>query len=96
FLNRRGTVNPDTGGTRQESRTPFDRSAGRVRLRILVDRTSVEMFVDDGRYVHSAEVFPYLVDDRLALFSVGGTAVFRNTVIREFAVPGRTVPRSPR
>ncbi|MEW2511452.1 GH32 C-terminal domain-containing protein [Streptomyces sp. NPDC046870] len=96
FLNRRGTVNPDPGGTRQESRTPFDRSAGRVRLRILVDRTSVEMFVDDGRYVHSAEVFPYLVDDRLALFSAGGTAVFRNTVIREFAVPGQRVSRSPR
>ncbi|MER6071603.1 GH32 C-terminal domain-containing protein [Streptomyces sp. NPDC001817] len=86
FLNRRGTVNPDTGGNRQESRTPFDPGAGRVKLRILVDRTSVEMFVDDGRYVHSSEVFPYLVDDRLALFTAGGTAVFRNTVVREFAV----------
>ncbi|MFG2352203.1 glycoside hydrolase family 32 protein [Streptomyces sp. NPDC048521] len=86
FLNRRGTVNPDAGGSRQESHSPFDRSAGRVRLRILVDRTSVEMFVDDGRYVHSTSVFPYLVDNRLALFSVDGTAVFRNTVIREFAV----------
>ncbi|SOD90842.1 GH32 C-terminal domain-containing protein [Streptomyces sp. Ag109_G2-15] len=86
FLNRRGTVNPDTSGNRQESHTPFDPSAGRVRLRILVDRTSVEMFVDDGRYVHSSEVFPYLVDDRLALFTAGGTAVFRNTVVREFTV----------
>ncbi|MGW2647284.1 glycoside hydrolase family 32 protein [Streptomyces sp. NPDC001393] len=86
FLNRRGTVNPDTSGNRQESRTPFDPGAGRVKLRILVDRTSVEMFVDDGRYVHSSEVFPYLVDDRLALFTAGGTAVFRNTVVREFAV----------
>ncbi|MGJ5749271.1 levanbiose-producing levanase [Streptomyces puniciscabiei] len=86
FLNRRGTVGPDTSGNRQESRTPFDPGAGRVRLRILVDRTSVEMFVDDGRYVHSSEVFPYLVDDRLALFAAGGTAVFRNTVVREFAV----------
>ncbi|MFC9926259.1 glycoside hydrolase family 32 protein [Streptomyces sp. NPDC127190] len=86
FLNRRGTVNPDTSGGRQESRSPFDPSGGRVRLRILVDRTSVEMFVDDGRYVHSAEVFPYLVDNRLALFAAGGTAVFRNTVIREFTL----------
>ncbi|WP_191878587.1 glycoside hydrolase family 32 protein [Streptomyces filipinensis] len=86
FLNRRGTVNPDTSGDRQESRSPFDPSAGGVRLRILVDRTCVEMFVDDGRYVHSSEVFPYLVDDRLALFAAGGTAVFRNTVVREFAV----------
>ncbi|WP_409474284.1 glycoside hydrolase family 32 protein [Streptomyces sp. HC307] len=86
FLNRRPTVNPDASGRWQESKSPFDPSARRVRLRILVDRTSVEMFVDDGRYVHSSEVFPYLLDDRLALFTIGGRAVFRNTVIREFTV----------
>lgn len=86
FLNRRNTVNPDTSGARQESHTPFDLATGSVKLRILVDRTSVEMFVGDGRYTHSSEVFPYLVDDRLALFTIGGPAVFRNTVIREFTV----------
>ena len=86
FVNRRGAANPDVSGNWQESHTPFDASARRVRLRLLVDRTSVEMFVDDGRYVHSMEAFPYLVDTGLALFTVGGTAVFRNTVIREFAV----------
>ncbi|SNX56136.1 levanbiose-producing levanase [Streptomyces sp. TLI_55] len=86
FLNRRNTVNPDTSGRWQESHSPFDRSARTVRLRILVDRTSVEMFVDDGRYVHSSEAFPYLVDTGLALFTIDGTAVFRNTVIREFTV----------
>ncbi|WP_435224836.1 glycoside hydrolase family 32 protein [Streptomyces sp. Tue6028] len=85
FLNRRSTVNPDASGKWQESHSPFDPSARTVRLRILVDRTSVEMFVDDGRHVHSSEVFPYLIDDRLALFTIGGPAVFRNTVIREFA-----------
>lgn len=86
FLNRRPTVNPDASGRWQESRSPFDPSARTVKLRILVDRTSVEMFVDDGRYVHSSEVFPYLIDTGLALFTIDGTAVFRNTVIREFAV----------
>ncbi|MGY1577590.1 glycoside hydrolase family 32 protein [Streptomyces sp. MN13] len=86
FLNRRPTVNPDASGRWQESKSPFDPSARRVRLRILVDRTSVEMFVDDGRYVHTSEVFPYLIDTRLALFTIDGRAVFRNTVIREFAV----------
>lgn len=86
FLNRRNTVNPDASGRWQESHTPFSRSAGTVKLRILVDRTSVEMYVDDGRYVHSSEVFPYLVDTGLALFTIDGTAVFRNTVIREFSV----------
>ncbi|MBT2418943.1 glycoside hydrolase family 32 protein [Streptomyces sp. ISL-22] len=86
FLNRRPTVNPDASGRWQESHSPFEPSARTVKLRILVDRTSVEMFVDDGRYVHSSEVFPYLIDTGLALFTIDGTAVFRNTVIREFAV----------
>ncbi len=57
-------------------------------MRILVDRTSVELFVDDGRYVHSSAAFPYLVDTGLALYTVDGKAVFRNTVIREFRVWG--------
>lgn len=86
FVNRRGAVNPDTSGRWQESHTPFDPSARRVGLRILVDRTSVEMFVDDGRYTHSMEAFPYLVDTGLALFTIGGSAVFENVVIREFTV----------
>ncbi|MFI8949772.1 glycoside hydrolase family 32 protein [Streptomyces sp. NPDC053750] len=86
FLNRRSAPNPDTSGKWQESHSPFDPAARRVRLRILVDRTSVEMFVDDGRYVHSSQAFPYLIDTGLALFTIGGPAVFRDVVIREFAV----------
>ncbi|MEU9594680.1 GH32 C-terminal domain-containing protein [Streptomyces sp. NPDC048193] len=86
FVNRRGAVNPDASGRWQESRSPFDPSARTVRLRVLVDHTSVEMFVDDGRYTHSTAAFPYLIDRGLALFTVDGGAVFRNTVIREFTV----------
>jgi levanbiose-producing levanase len=79
-------VNPDASGRWQESHSPFDPGARTVKLRILVDRTSVEMFVDDGRHVHSSEVFPYLIDTGLALFTIDGTAVFRDVLIREFAV----------
>ncbi|MET9859557.1 glycoside hydrolase family 32 protein [Streptomyces smyrnaeus] len=86
FLNRRNVRNPDTSGKWQESHSPFDVAARRVRLRILVDRTSVEMFVGDGRYVHSSQAFPYLIDAGLALFTIEGRAVFRDLVIREFAV----------
>ena len=32
------------------------------------------------------EAFPYLVDTGLALFTTGGPAVFRSTVIREFTL----------
>ncbi|MFG2592846.1 glycoside hydrolase family 32 protein [Streptomyces sp. NPDC048438] len=86
YVNRRGAANPDTTGKWQESRTPFDAAARKVRLRVLVDRTTVEVFFDDGRHTHSMEAFPYLVDTGLALFTVGGAAVFENTVIREFSL----------
>ena len=86
FVNRGYTAGLDASDRRQESRTPFDPPARTVRLRILVDRTSVEMFVGDGRYVHSTEAFPDPSDTELALFTIDGQAVFRNTVIREFTV----------
>lgn len=85
FVNRRACPNPDASGAWQESRTPLPAGAKSVTLRILVDRTTVEMFVDDGRHTHSMETFPHLVDTGLALFTIGGRAVFKNTVIREFA-----------
>ncbi|MFI1851778.1 glycoside hydrolase family 32 protein [Streptomyces sp. NPDC020480] len=84
FVNRGYAVSPDSSGRWRESRTPFDPSSRMVRLRILIDRTSVEMFIDDGRYVHSSEAFPDPADTGLALFTIDGGAVFRNTVIREF------------
>ena len=86
FVNRGYTAGLDASDRWQESRTPFDPSARTVRLRVLVDRTSVEMFVDDSRYAHSTVVFPDLSDTGLALFTIDGQAVFRNMVIREFAV----------
>ncbi|ANS65871.1 levanase [Streptomyces lincolnensis] len=86
FVDRGCTAGLDASDRWQEGRTPFDLSARTVRLRVLVDRTSVEMFVDDGRYAHSTVVFPDPSDTGLALFTIDGQAVFRNMVIREFAV----------
>lgn len=84
FLNRGGTAHPDTSGTWLESRSPYDPAAKGARLRILVDRTTVEMFVDGGRYLHSQEAFPLPEDTGVSLFTVGGSALFARTVIREF------------
>ena len=84
YVNRAYTGNPDTSGRWMESRTPFDRARREVDLRILVDNLSVEMFVDDGRYVHSSLTFPENADDRLALYTDGGAAVFHDVTITEF------------
>ena len=86
FVNRGYTAGLDTSDRWQESRTPFDLSAHTVRLRVPVDRTSVEMFVDDGRYAHSTVVFPDVSDTGPALLTIDGQAVFRNMVIRGIAI----------
>ncbi|CAQ01054.1 glycoside hydrolase family 32 protein [Clavibacter sepedonicus] len=85
YANRGGTGNPDPTGNKLESRSPFDASAKEVKLRILVDRTTVEVFVDYGEVVHSSQVFAEPADAGIALFTQGGAATFSNLRITEFA-----------
>ncbi|KTS91136.1 levanase [Microbacterium testaceum] len=85
YLDRSFTANP----TRGRSEAPFDPTAGSVRLRVLVDRTSVEVFVADGETVQSHRVFPLSGDERVRLYSSGGAAVFRDVTVRELEVGPR-------
>jgi sucrose-6-phosphate hydrolase SacC (GH32 family) len=95
YVNRGGTTHPTAGG-HTESRSPFDPSATSVHVRILVDTTTVEVFVNDGKYVHSSEVFPLPSDDGLALYADGGAATFANLTITEFDnVKTESSPTSP-
>ncbi len=50
---------------------------GRLRLRLFVDRSTVEVFADDGRSVISALVFPQGVGGGVQLVSSGGRATVR-------------------
>lgn len=79
YVDRRPTINP-TGG---QTQTPIDPSQGTLRIRILVDRTSVEVFVGDGRVVHSHRVFPLPGDNRIRLYSQEAAATFGDLTIRE-------------
>jgi sucrose-6-phosphate hydrolase SacC (GH32 family) len=47
---------------------------GRIKLQVLVDRTSVEVFGNDGRLSMTSCFLPATENQRLGLFSVGGTA----------------------
>jgi fructan beta-fructosidase len=49
---------------------------GKLVLRVLVDRTTVEVFAQDGRVVLSDRVFPPEAAAGLTLFSAGGAALF--------------------
>ncbi|WP_426326007.1 glycoside hydrolase family 32 protein [Microbacterium sp. E-13] len=83
YLDRTRTFNP----TRGRTHAPFDPSTGRVTIRLLVDRTSVELFVDNGRSAQSHRVFPLAGDDGIRLRARGTTAVFRDLTIRELSAP---------
>jgi levanbiose-producing levanase len=82
YANRGYTGGPSA--TLRESRTPFDTGRKSVHLRILVDRTTLEVFVDDGKYVHSSLIFPDPEDTGIALYATDGTATFANLTVRRF------------
>jgi levanbiose-producing levanase len=84
YLNRRQTGQPDPNGPRGESRAPWNPAKTTAHLRILVDRTTIEVFVDDGRYVHSSQVFADPADTGVNLYTTGGSATFANVKITEF------------
>lgn len=84
YVNRAFTGQPDESDRYLESKAPFDVNKKKVHLKILVDRTSIEVFIDDGEIVFSNEIFPEINDQGITLFSEGGTAIFNNVVIKHF------------
>jgi levanase len=55
-------------------RAPLTARRGEVRLRILVDWSSVEVFADRGQRVITDQAFPASTSQGVALFAEGGTA----------------------
>ena len=53
---------------------PLPIEHGRVRLRIFVDWSSVEVFGGDGRVVITDQIFPAPESDGVALYATGGSA----------------------
>lgn len=84
YVNRGFTLQPDATNKYVESKAPFDTSKKKVHLKILVDKTSIEVFVDDGKVTYSNEAFPDLKDKGISPYSIGGKAVFENIQIKYF------------
>jgi fructan beta-fructosidase len=53
---------------------PLAMENGRVRLRVFVDWSSVEVFAGDGRTVVTDQIFPAPTSDGVALYAKGGAA----------------------
>ena len=62
-------------------RAPLTLTDGRLRLRVLVDRTSIETFADGGRVSLSSCFLP--TADGLSIVARGGTAHVRSVVVTE-------------
>ncbi|WP_445490623.1 glycoside hydrolase family 32 protein [Niallia sp. 03133] len=89
YVNRGNTGQPDESRRLLESKAPFDNAKKNVHLKIFVDKTTIEVFVDDGKVVYSNEVFPELNDKGISLFTEGGTAHFNNVTIKHLQTKGK-------
>lgn len=82
YVNRKPSFHP---GDKSETKSLLEAPSGRLKVRILVDRSSVEVFLGDGRVVHSHRVFPLASDSGIKLFVSGGTATYKNLTVRKLA-----------
>ncbi|NNG40400.1 glycoside hydrolase family 32 protein [Flexivirga sp. ID2601S] len=86
YVDRRPSDRADYSfGTYGQSEAPIDPTARSVRLTVLVDRQSVEVFVGAGFTVLSHQVFFRPGDNGLSLYTDGGAARFSGIVVRDFA-----------
>lgn len=83
YVNREFTNQPDHHDNMLESQAPMDQQQKDAHLKILVDKTSVEVFIDDGKITHSNLFFPLEEDQRISLFSEGGKAIFENLEVQK-------------
>lgn len=60
---------------------PPDLRGEPLRLRVFIDRSSVEVFANEGRVVLSSRVFPGDDWDGMALFTCGGAAWLQSLTI---------------
>ena len=57
-----------------------------IRFRVFLDKNSVELFINDGRYTMTGNVYPDAEDTKIAFYSKGGTARIVSAVKYDIAV----------
>ncbi|MEW1921360.1 GH32 C-terminal domain-containing protein [Pseudarthrobacter oxydans] len=90
-----GASSPERGAAdqhhRRRNQSPIGPSAGRLILRVLVDLTSVEMFLGDGRVVHPHRVFPLKGDSGIPLRPRNYKLILRRQCWRRMQRPGHAL-----
>ena len=62
---------------------PLTPQEGRIKLHVLVDRTSIEVFANDGRIAMCSCFLPDLLNRSLRIYAEGGPAVARSLTVYE-------------
>jgi sucrose-6-phosphate hydrolase SacC (GH32 family) len=68
-----------------ESRAPLKAKEGSIRLRCIVDRTSIEIFANDGHIYMPCKFRPEEDEKTIAAFARGGAAMATSIEIRELS-----------
>lgn len=77
-----GDTNFNTGFASVET-VQINNADKKIQLRILIDKSIVEVFVNDGAYVLSDLVFPKKNDGGIELFAENGKVVFSNISVKQ-------------
>jgi levanase len=71
---RSGDVGFDPSFATSVQRAPLKLDGGKLKLHILVDWSSVEVFANDGKVLITDQIFPAPSSTGIAAYSTGGTA----------------------
>ncbi|WP_144567284.1 glycoside hydrolase family 32 protein [Neobacillus bataviensis] len=64
-------------------RAPLAIKDGKLKLKILVDWSSIEVFAEDGEVVLTDQIFPDPSSDGMAVFATGGTAHLQSFTVNQ-------------
>jgi sucrose-6-phosphate hydrolase SacC (GH32 family) len=81
-----------TGATFEDKSVFMKPLENQVSFRILVDRTSLETFIDSGRYTFTNYFRPEASERGLEIFSIGGTTTISSLIVRELNSAWEPVP----
>jgi levanase/fructan beta-fructosidase len=81
YVERNGTGPGKINRNKLRQTISVQNKTGILRLQILVDRSSLEVFVNNGEQVLSTYIFPGRDADGLSAFTAGGEAILRSLKI---------------
>ncbi|MFT4152718.1 glycoside hydrolase family 32 protein [Parafilimonas sp.] len=67
----------------------IDVNSSTIKLTILLDKSSLEVFVNDGEAVLTTYIYPGEHADKIAAFATGGSAEIKNVKIRDLSIVGK-------